>query len=746
MMKKYIQNQRRYIQFLALIIIAVFSLAGCGIDATVSKEYIKQKEFNNVADEVVTSNDSYVMSWDNEYKRISVFDKSGVKVFSTSPETNETALDEFGVPMKRHPWIDSPILVTYITGDTFEVRTASAYSDSIEMDTVSSEKIQNGIRVTYFFEDISISVPVNYILNDNSIDISVDTGSITEGEEHVLSVAIAPMACSIQNDSDDNNYLFYPSGSGALIYPHSYDTVGQRYSAEVYGDDATRENYGGLSLTEDESVRLPVYGAKNNNNAVCAVIKKGAEAAGIECWSGSTSLQFSTVYPDFSVRGYEWSERMTMDASKIYSNFKTNEEISVSYYFLSGDDASYIGMANVYRQYLIDEIGMQKSEETPISLKFYGGYQTTKSFLGIQYKKFLALTKLEDVKKITAEIMETADVTPSVQLVGFGSDGLSVKELCGGFTINSALGSEKELGELSEWSSDSKVNLYFDFDALGLSAGNIISRSKNCAIASNGSPNAIYNYNIATRKKLDSEDKFYLIKREKVGEVISKIIDKSKDLGIYGISLSSLSNTAYSDYSNSKYFCKGNMSEDVIDYLSSIRKENYKIAANDANAYAAAMADIVIDTPAYSAKSFAFDADIPFYSIVFKGYRAMTTSPLNLTSSVEDLVLKAAESGIGLGYSVLSEYDGDLFDSYNPDLAKSQYSTVLKIIQKYGNEYFEYFNAVKGAAIKNHFTVGDNVAVTRFDNGISVYVNYSEQEQEVDGVTIPEKSFRYIGA
>ena len=389
---------------------------------------------------------------------------------------------------------------------------------------------------------------------------------------------------------------------------------------------------------------------------------------------------------------------------------------------------------------------MQKSEETPISLKFYGGYQTTKSFLGIQYKKFLALTKLEDVKKITAEIMETADVTPSVQLVGFGSDGLSVKELCGGFTINSALGSEKELGELSEWSSDSKVNLYFDFDALGLSAGNIISRSKNCAIASNGSPNAIYNYNIATRKKIDSEDKFYLIKREKVGEVISKIIDESKDLGIYGISLSSLSNTAYSDYSNSKYFCKGNMSEDVIDYLSSIRKENYKIAANDANAYAAAMADIVIDTPTYSAKSFAFDADIPFYSIVFKGYRAMTTSPLNLTSSVEDLVLKAAESGIGLGYSVLSEYDGDLFDSYNPDLAKSQYSTVLKIIQKYGNEYFEYFNAVKGAAIKNHFTVGDNVAVTRFDNGISVYVNYSEQEQEVDGVTIPEKSFRYIGA
>lgn len=746
MMKKYIQNQRRYMQFLALIIVAIFSFAGCGIDATVSKEYIKQKQFDNIDDEVITSNDTFIMSWDNKYKRISVFDKSGVKVFSTSPETNESAVDEFGVPLKRHSWIDSPILVSYITSDTLELRTASAYSDSIEMENVSSKKIKNGICVTYFFEEISVSVPVKYILNNNSIDISIDTGSITEAEEHVVSVAIAPMACSIQNDSDDNNYLFYPSGSGALIYPHSYDTVGKRYSEEVFGTDAIRKNYGDLNLTAEESIRLPVYGAKNNNNAICAIIKKGAETANIECWSGSTALRFSTVYPNFSVRGYEWSGRMTMEASKIYSKFKTNDDISVSYYLLSNEDANYIGMANVYRQYLINEIGMQKVEETPMSLKFFGGYQTTKNFLGIQYKKFLTLTRLKDVKKITTEIMKITDEIPSVQLLGFGRDGLCVKKLCGDFTINSNLGSKKELSELSKWSIDSKVNLYFDFDALGISSGNIISNSKNCAIASNGSSNAIYTYNIATRKKIASEHKFHLIKREKVEKVISKIADKSNELGINGISLSSLSNTTYSDYSNSKYFCKGNMSDDVIDCLALIRKKNYKIATNDANAYAAAMADIVIDAPTNSAKSFAFDIDIPFYSIVFKGYLAMTTSPLNLSSSVEDLILKAAESGMGLGYSVLSEYDEDLFDSYKTELAKSQYGTVLKIIQKYENDYFKYFNAVKGTTIKNHFIVGGNVAVTQFDNGSSVYVNYSKQMQEVNGVTIPEKSFCYIGA
>ena len=40
-----------------------------------------------------------------------------------------------------------------------------------------------------------------------------------------------------------------------------------------------------------------------------------------------------------------------------------DKNYSVKYFCLSGDQASYVGMAKFYREYLIDEKGMKKADD-----------------------------------------------------------------------------------------------------------------------------------------------------------------------------------------------------------------------------------------------------------------------------------------------------------------------------------------------------------------------------------------------
>jgi hypothetical protein len=55
--------------------------------------------------------------------------------------------------------------------------------------------------------------------------------------------------------------------------------------------------------------------------------------------------------------------------------------------------------------------------------------------------------------------------------------------------------------------------------------------------------------------------------------------------------------------------------------------------------------------------------------------------------------------------------------------------------------YSELFNEVSELPITDHCDVAENVTKTVFGNSVTVYVNYSESDVVVGGVTIPAKSF-----
>ena len=209
------------------------------------------------------------------------------------------------------------------------------------------------------------------------------------------------------------------------------------------------------------------------------------------------------------------------------------------------------------------------------------------------------------------------------------------------------------------------------------------------------------------------------------------------------MSLDSLTSVVYSDYADKAYFAGANYEKQSVGIVKNYKESGYSIAGSDANAYIAAYCDHVYDVPTKSSLFRSYTYDVPFYQIVFKGSVSMSGSSLNLATNYQVALLNAAETGLGLTYSLVGEYNTNLISSAQNVFYGSLYwSDIIDSGAKDGivktvAEYEELFNSVKGAKISNHEIINNNVRVTTFDNGVKVYVNYGDAEETVNGVSVP---------
>lgn len=738
---------KKHVFGISLALILSLSLTSCGIATVDNKTYTSPKEFKISEDFTIAQSGEYSFDFASDAATVVLKNSKEEIVWATSPlGADKDRIDEYGDPIPLHSKVKSPIVIEYIDPSTSKIYTAYSYKDSTENGTYSVENIDNGIRVTYYFEEFKISVPVEYTFKDNIVRISVDSSKITESDYLLYSVAIAPYSCGVYNLSK-NGYLFLPSGSGAIIEPCQLEMGSYTYSRELYGNDATRYAERELDTDNFPENRLAVYGAKiGADSAICAIIEKGAEHAFIEADIGATNTGYSSVWAKFAFRAYQWSKIKNEQQVKLYSKDMSQDTVSVAYHLLSGkENAGYVGMANTYRNYLIDTYAMNsKADEALLNLKIVGGVNVTETFLGFKYDDFFKTTTLAQAKDIISDLKKNLNVNMNVDLIGFGESGIDVGKIAGGYKVNGSLGGEKGLKELAEYAENNDCNLFFNADVLGVSKSGVgVNKSFDTALAQNKQKIKQYYYNIYLRKKTADHKPYLLVARELIPEICEKLTDEFSGTGIKGIGLDTLSSVCYSDYRNVEYFNKGNMASQVSKEMTEIKK-NYAIAVNAANDYAAASADFIYDIPLTSSKNNIFSYDVPFYGIVFKGYIPFASSSVNLTSDYNRMILAAAEVGSGLSYTLINQGGTELFDSFSSAFYGSVYEGIkpemLNTVKAYQND----FESVKSAKIVNHEVLKNGLHKTDFDNNVTVYTNYTTKDLYVGEKTVESGKYLFV--
>lgn len=706
-------------------------LASCGAAVSRQPVFSETAEITDIDDDTVENSD-FRLTLDRTNYGVVLTKLSTGETWGTSPSDDDgPKYDELGMPITRHPQVESALKVTYRNAESRTEDILLSYLDAVQDGNVGVKRIDNGFRIEYRFEGAGIMVPVDYELLSDSVRISVDPTKIEEKENRVVSVSLAPFWTSAENDTPDS-YLLVPSGSGTLIDVKTHSANGISWSGQVYGTDGAIDQE--IISTESKEIRLPVFGAKNGVSASFAVIESGAESAFIDTNAGASLTGYSSVCARFQLRGYTNHIAKffgaSQSASMLYSVPMIINRVSILYYPLSGDEANYSGMAKIYRNYLDKQYGKtEKISEKSLNMKFLGGKMITKSFLGIPYETLSPLTTLEETGKIIKELNEVLGNDFQIQLVGYTDTGVDIGEIGGGFTVNNKLGNSTELKKLADYCKEYGIDTYIDYEMVKFRKSGTGFSVRNDSAFNVGELKAVlYDYDIASKSKIE-ESAYYLLSPAKFTAAGEKLIKNAKKNPLDGISLATLSNTSYSDYANkdsAQYYSKSGMTDKATEIFKMVADSGKKLLSSDANLYAAVLSDAVTEVPICSSRDYSFTADIPFYAMVMKGRVSLYCESVNCLSDAEDTFLHAIEGGMGIGYTVTERWNNLLINSQNVQLYNCVYSDINDSLIEDTARISDFLKKVDGSVIKSHRILSSGIRETVFENGTAVYVNYGD--------------------
>ena len=722
----------------SVVIISVFQLSGCGNSDAI-------KKYNAISSEMagsctVAQNKNYTLSWDSSMSAVLLKDNKTGFTWSTVPY-------DFYLSGESNVNLSSPVFIEYYTPSDGSLQLSKAYADSIEAGTFSAITSENGITLNFGFADAEVNISVNFKLREDSLEVSIPFDMIEEsGKTKLISVSLLPYMCSALNTESKNSYLFVPSGSGALMYTdEEIQNISRTFSGAVYGDDAAAIRLNRES--EVSSVKIPVYGTVSGSESLMAIIESGDGSARIDAEAGNFRNGYSNVYSTVILRANDETEaeRNNYADTAVYADqFDTNGTFTVGYYPLSGEKSDYNGMAARYKQYLSDS-GLLKetAKRSDYHINFLGGALTKKFIFGFPYYSFTAATDFEDAGNIVKAIADETGLFPDITLTGFGKSGVDSGEIAGGLEFPSSLGGKKGFLNFEKYCNENNIGLYIDFDTVFFSSsGKGINSRFDTAKTPGKQAAAFYPFVTGTKVYDESCDKIRLLKRSEINGIADKITDFADSFRA-GISLSSLSNTAYSDYSEPNYYSKGSIAEQVIEIYKKIKESGHKVSGESANAYAAAAADMLYGTPTDNGGYLNLDCSVPFYSLVFSQNVSLYSTAVNLADNREKLILKAVESGAALSFTLTDKYDSEFLDSqftgFYGTCFKSQKGEIVDILKRCSG----FYAVLDEQYVVSHEILSDTVTKTVFSAGTEVYVNYGDTEEIIGNTVLPPTDFIY---
>lgn len=712
-----------FIKKAVAVITVVFLLivsVGCS-KSPQALQYAASNQYMSVSSMTVASNNNYELAWNNDAKFVSLKSLKTGNIWSTIPYN-------YYLSGGDNSNICSPLNITVVDTSSLAWEVINGYNESVIPGTVKSHRVENGIKVTYYFDNFKISVPVVYKLTEDSLNVTVDPNDIREDDNYLLTaVSVAPYLCSTENNTV-GSYVFVPSGTGAILNATSDSRGIRRYSEEIYGEDYSRILTS--DFIDDTAVRLPVFGIKSENSALLGIVENGAECVKVEAEVGSNRTGYSAVWATANIRGFDvYSATAGNGEMKRMSKEHSVTPVSVGYYPLDGDDANYNEMAKRYRRYLEDNNALVKTvaQKGFYGVTFYGGVNVSTNFMGIPLKTTKSMTTFAQAEEIARNLVEASELTPHIRLYGYGDNGIDSGKVAGGYDFPNVFGGNRQREHLESYCSKENIPLYTDFNLIRFSdSGKGFSYLFDAAKTASLHTADISSLLVPLRDKAPGS-KSRLLKRNKLRIAVERLKKFVYKENVSGISLSGLGEYAYSDFSEKKYMTKNNMANDVTEYINYLRNETHTVVSG-ANSYAAATSDAIFETPTDNGNYDIFDADIPFYQLVFGGSKPMLSSALNLSKDFERSLMQAVSSGTGLSFALIYNFEPTYIQNQSGKFYASVFEDNKEKIAQTLKEYSNFYMAIAGKEINRYELLPNGVSKTVFENGVTVYANHSADE------------------
>ncbi|MCL6456827.1 MAG: hypothetical protein K6T85_02360 [Gorillibacterium sp.] len=663
---------------------------------------------------LVAQNDKYELFVQPDNTQIAVLDKQSGYRWTSNPGIEELAKETVKGQLLTN--LQSTFVLTYVRSKGADQTIRESVNSSSPGTQIKMIKSDAGLQINYSFPDKKLSFALQYELTDKGLKVRVPTDGIEEeGDYAVFSLDLLPYFGA--SSASEDGYLFVPDGPGGLIrYDTAHANISRGYLHEVYGKEVSNAANWSRTGERREDIAYPVFGIKKGDHAFLAVLTEGDDSANVAAMPPGIKSTFYNAYSSqFYREEYLYQMSRLAVPTKAVQKQRLERDREVEYRFLSGDTANYTGMAESYRDYLLESGELTDTltpvEHIPLYLKLMGGnYQ--KAFGRIQY---VAATTFPQATDIVKSLQSKGVADSKVIFYGWQNQGDYNMEKR--FPIEAKLGGESAaksfIAQMKQLGTD--VSFYEDFlwvDEHSATSG------KNDAVRAIDGTAFI-------------EDGWFLAKPDLTIAKAADTITKLKKLGVSGLHYSGLGEMLFNDYESSGILTRDytkNVYNGLLDYT---RKELGSASVFRGNAYVLGQTDYIDGLPSESSYDFMIDETVPFYPMVLHGYVPYTFGEGNLRDDEETEFLKAIEYGALPSFFMTHDDSRKLKDTDSNYLYSSRFDKwESRIVEEYGK--FDSLASVYAQRIVNHEKLSANKYVTTYENGTRVIVDYAAKSFVVE--------------
>ena len=472
------------------------------------------------------------------------------------------------------------------------------------------------------------------------------------------------------------------------------------------GDQVIREyiNYTVKHDTAKIVNFIPNYKAvKNYDSGYFAIVTEGDALTTIVSSHGANKRDhyFNSVYCIFKPRpqdSYNLKDAISVGANapiNVVSERKYTGSFRINYILLtdadkiaelkaSGStrnfyDASYVGMANAYRDYLASKNAITKltsenvKADIPLFVESFGKTEDDDTFLSIPITVDVALTSFSDLKKMVKELKAANITNINFKLTGFANGGM-IPTVPTKVDFEKVVGGDDGYTKFLTYAAKEGIEVYPEFDFAYMQ------------------DTAFFDGFKYDRDAVKTIDDRYITKRD-YDAVLQTFVTTGKiciSPGVYSdyfedfndsfkdilgkkttnISVGSIGSDLNSDFDEDEPYNREdskNFSVELLKLFTTSKTYN-KIMIDAGNAYSIPYADVVLNAPLDSSRYLNTSESVPFFGMVYHGYLVYAGKPTNMAGDMQYEKLKIIENGATL-YMMLS-YDNVEILKEDPVLSK----------------------------------------------------------------------------
>lgn len=648
--------------------------------------------------------------------------------------------------LNNNTWLGamrSALVLTVIKGND-DTKQADLVNDVV---TKTVSYTDTGFTADISFDTYGFKLRLEVALTEGGLIARIPDESIVENNEdyNIGTISMYPFMGNSYLD-DKKGYMLIPDGNGALIYLNDKEgAFSSGYAAPIYGTDVGFEENQVISLlwdryemvTDSEQVIAPVFGIAHTDDemAYLAVVEDGATRANIEVYPNGTNVNYNRAQARFIERRLytqPTSNNSTAGSFHMVESDRTHSDLQVRFIFLSKDRANYAGMAEAYRDYLIDNGKLSVNDTS---------YRSRVDFLGTERESWLLGTK--SVVMTTAdqasEMLEDLNALGTGELLtvfkGWQAGGLYNLPISK-YSTDGEIGGNKAMNRLIADSAENGNKVYLYDEALRINPKE---------------HNATFNVVKQINKRnyyedtyMDVYEQFMYQTPDRAVELLDKTVNSYTGAGVNTLAVGGITNNIFSYSYGGNFYSRRYTAEKFASALDSVN-EKTELILEQPFAYLWYDTEAFLDMPMYTSSYILEDVSVPFLSIVLKGVMPVYSEYVNFEANKREFFLKLIETGTYPSFYITKESSASLIYTNSNDIYSSEYDTYKDTIVSYDRELREFNAKVEGARIKAHDMLENNITRVTYDNGLKVYINYGPSDQTADGVKVPAMSYEVVG-